>query len=65
MKLVEILARCEAAFAQLAPMRGQLERDCLDETALELGRALGAVHRAKALVERDLKHQREQEAADE
>jgi hypothetical protein len=64
MKLPEILARCEAAFAQLAPMRGQLE-DCLDETALELGRALGAVHRAKALVERDLKWQREQEAADE
>jgi hypothetical protein len=59
MKLREILACCEAAFAQLASMRGQLERDCSDETALELGRALGAVHQAKTLVERDLRLQQE------
>jgi|HubBroStandDraft_6_1064221.scaffolds.fasta_scaffold108982_8 hypothetical protein len=64
MKLVEILARCEAAFAQLAPMRGQLERDCSEDTALALGRTLGALHQAKGLVERDLKLQKEQEDAD-
>jgi hypothetical protein len=64
MKLVEILARCEAAFAQLAPMRSQLERDCSNDTALELGHALGSLHKAKALVERDLKLQKEQEEAD-
>jgi hypothetical protein len=64
MKLHEILTRCEAAFAQLDPMRGQLERDCSDDTALALGQALGAVYRAKGLVERDLKLQKEQEEAD-
>jgi hypothetical protein len=59
MKLREILARCEAAFAQLAPMRGQLERDCSDDTALALGHALGTLHQAKTLVERDLRLQQE------
>jgi hypothetical protein len=31
---------------------------------LELGHALGSLHKAKALVERDLKLQKEQEEAD-
>ena len=65
MKLPEILARLEAAFAQLIPMRGQLEGECPDDTALALGTALGTVYQAKRLVERDLKLQKEQEAADE
>jgi len=45
-------------------MRGQLERDCSEDTALALGRTLGALHQAKGLVERDLKLQKEQEEAD-
>jgi hypothetical protein len=65
MKLPEILARLEIARKELAPMRGQLERDCPNDTALTLGHALGAVHRAKGLVERDLRLQKEQEEADE
>jgi hypothetical protein len=64
MKLLEILARLETATKELAPMRGQLERDCSDDTALTLGEALGVIFRAKALVERDLKLQKEQEEAD-
>jgi hypothetical protein len=64
MKLPEILARLRFAIKDLAPMRGQLERDCPDDTALALGEALGVVYRAKALVERDLKLQQEQEEAD-
>jgi hypothetical protein len=59
MKLVEILAHCEIAFMELVAMRGELERDCSDETALALGHALGSVHKAKALVERDLRLQQE------
>jgi hypothetical protein len=65
MKLPEILAHCEAAFRELAVMRGDLENGMQSDTAFELGKALGSLHKAKALVERDLKHQREQEAADE
>jgi hypothetical protein len=64
MKLVEILTRCETAYGEMVAMRGQLEGDTSDETALALGQALGAVYRAKGLVERDLKLQKEQEEAD-
>jgi hypothetical protein len=64
MKLPEILARLEIAFKTMAPIRGQLEPECSDETALALGHALGSVHRAKGLVERDLRLQQEQEEAD-
>jgi hypothetical protein len=64
MQLPEILTRLETALQELLPIRGQLERDCPDETALVLGQAIGAVFRAKALVERDLRLQKEQEEAD-
>jgi hypothetical protein len=64
MKLVEILARCETAYGEMVAMRAQLESDTSDETAFALGQALGAVYRAKGLVERDLKLQKEQEEAD-
>jgi hypothetical protein len=62
MKLLEILAHCEIAFDQLVLMRGQLERECQDDTAFALGEAIGAVHKAKALVERDLRAQEEADA---
>jgi hypothetical protein len=64
MRLPEILTRLETALQELLSMRGQLERDCPDETALVLGQAIGAVFRAKALVEHDLRLQKEQEEAD-
>jgi phosphomannomutase len=64
MQLPEILTRLETALQELLPIRGQLERDCSDETALALGRAIGTVFQAKALVEHDLRLQKEQEEAD-
>jgi hypothetical protein len=64
MKLAEILAHCETAFTELVQIRGQLERDCHNDTALALGLAVGAVDRAKGLVERDLRLRKEQEEAD-
>jgi hypothetical protein len=64
MQLPEILTRLETALQELLPIRGQLERDCPDETALVLGQAIGTVFRAKALVEHDLRLQKEQEEAD-
>ena len=47
------------------PIRGQLEGECSNETALALGNALGAIYQAKVLVERDLELQQKQETADE
>jgi hypothetical protein len=64
MKLPEILARLETASKELRPMRGQLERDCPGDTAMTLGEALGVIHRAKTLVERDLKLQQGQTLID-
>jgi hypothetical protein len=64
MKLPEILMRLETALKEMLPIRGQLEEECSNETALTLGQALGVTFQAKVLVERDLRLQQEQEEAD-
>jgi hypothetical protein len=58
------MTRLETALQELLPIRGQLEGDCPDETALVLGQAIGTVFQAKALVERDLRLRKEREEAD-
>lgn len=58
MELSEILAHLETAFMELAAMRGNLDNGMRPDTAFALGEALGAVHQAKRLVERDIEAKR-------
>jgi hypothetical protein len=55
MRLPEILWRLETAFETMAPIRGHLEGDSREDTALAMGLALGTLADAISKVKRDLK----------
>jgi hypothetical protein len=51
---IEEIAKCvDLAIAALGPMRGEMEGDTSLETTLALGTALGALFKAKHLINRD------------
>ena len=52
---IDEIAKCvDRAIEALAPMRGEMEGDTSVETTLALGTALGALFKAKHLVNKDL-----------
>jgi hypothetical protein len=57
MKLEEILTRLDQAFDALYPIRGHLESDTSEESALALGEVLGNVAKARASIRRDIQFQ--------